>query len=314
MKKTGEVLKAERLKQNLDIEFVSDKLKISEQILRSIETGDTSDLPPKTFTRGFVQSYARFLKLDTQSLMDLFQEEMGSTRPLSRKEETLGIRLEDQIQTDSSEESETFQSRALVPPFVLWVALGAIVLGIAVTIVVVTNKYQKEALPAQMPKSALIRIEEPAPKGEKATASISEAEDEPDPKNLAAGATADKTPMEIGEPKPNATTPLSEVKKPEPPPLVATLSPPPPPAAASEKPKPQELIIEAFDRVEIKYSTDEGKTFQTETLEIDQIRTIKAPKKIKIEISNGGAVNIIHNGRDLKIPASLGQSFEKTYE
>jgi len=84
MKITGELLKSERVNQNLTVQDVAQTLKLSSKIINAIEAGQSEDLPAKTFVRGFVKSYAQLLKLDTDVVLRQFQEEMGSTAPLPK--------------------------------------------------------------------------------------------------------------------------------------------------------------------------------------------------------------------------------------
>ncbi|MEI7972795.1 MAG: helix-turn-helix domain-containing protein, partial [Bdellovibrio sp.] len=81
MKKLGELLRNEREKRSLSLHEIGLQLKISAKILQAMESGDESKLPAKTFLRGFVRSYAQYLKIDVAQAMNLFQEEMGSTHP-----------------------------------------------------------------------------------------------------------------------------------------------------------------------------------------------------------------------------------------
>lgn len=84
MKITGELLKTERIRQNLTVQDIAQALKLSSKIINALESGETEVLPAKTFIRGFVKSYAQYLKLDTTQVMNQFQEEMGSTHPLPK--------------------------------------------------------------------------------------------------------------------------------------------------------------------------------------------------------------------------------------
>ena len=76
MKKTGEVLRKAREEKGLSLHEVGIFLKINTRILQAIENGDLSKLPAKTFLRGFVQSYAKYLKLNSDDVLDLFQSEL----------------------------------------------------------------------------------------------------------------------------------------------------------------------------------------------------------------------------------------------
>ncbi|HWU44480.1 MAG TPA: helix-turn-helix transcriptional regulator, partial [Bdellovibrio sp.] len=81
MKKTGEILKKAREEKGLSLNEVGLNLKISSKVLKAIEEGDEKNLPAKTFLRGFVKSYATFLRLDSAKVLESFYEEYGSTRP-----------------------------------------------------------------------------------------------------------------------------------------------------------------------------------------------------------------------------------------
>lgn len=87
MKITGELLRSERMKKNLTVQDVSSSLKLSPRTITAIESGDLSQLPAKTFVRGFVRSYSDYLKLDSTYVLNLFQEEVGTTKPVPVIEE-----------------------------------------------------------------------------------------------------------------------------------------------------------------------------------------------------------------------------------
>lgn len=70
--------------------------------------------------------------------------------------------------------------------------------------------------------------------------------------------------------------------------------------------RPNEVIIEAMSNVTLKYTLSDGKT-QSLTLAADKLHTIRARGTIALEISDGGAVNLIVNGRDRGAPGVAGQ-------
>ncbi len=81
MKITGQILKENREKRGITINEVALATKISSKALIAIEEGDVDRLPPKTFLRGFVLAYATYLKINTDTVLSTFYEEMGSTKP-----------------------------------------------------------------------------------------------------------------------------------------------------------------------------------------------------------------------------------------
>lgn len=79
MKMTGQILKENRERRGVTLNEVSLSTKITLKTLIAIEEGNPMNLPPKTFLRGFVRSYAIFLGLDPEEILKTFHEEMGST-------------------------------------------------------------------------------------------------------------------------------------------------------------------------------------------------------------------------------------------
>jgi cytoskeleton protein RodZ len=72
MKKTGEILRKAREEKGLSLNEIGLSLKISSKVLKAIEEGNERQLPAKTFLRGFVQSYANYLHLDTDKILEIF--------------------------------------------------------------------------------------------------------------------------------------------------------------------------------------------------------------------------------------------------
>ncbi len=64
-----------RLALGIDLAAVADELHIREAHLEAIEAGRFDALPGPTYTIGYLRSYARFLSLDTDRLVDRFRVE-----------------------------------------------------------------------------------------------------------------------------------------------------------------------------------------------------------------------------------------------
>ena len=80
------------------------------------------------------------------------------------------------------------------------------------------------------------------------------------------------------------------------------------PAAAGT---PQEVILEALDTVEVTAVIDG--VSQKIKLSPEAVHTIKAKTSIRLDIADGGMVNIIHNGRDRGVPGDLGKPTQVKY-
>jgi cytoskeleton protein RodZ len=88
MKTVGEILKEARLKGSLTLEDISHQTKISRQYLEAIEQNDFRRLPPSAFTKGFMQNYAKVVRLNPKNVLAIFrrdydQDEKGRIIPRS---------------------------------------------------------------------------------------------------------------------------------------------------------------------------------------------------------------------------------------
>lgn len=68
MTSIGETLRGERLRRNLELDRISNDLKISTKLLEAMEADRFDKLPGGVFTRSFVRQYARLLGLDDEEI------------------------------------------------------------------------------------------------------------------------------------------------------------------------------------------------------------------------------------------------------
>ena len=71
----GDVLRAARTARGEDAATVAAKLKMRRDQLEAIEDGDYAKLPGRTYAVGFVRSYARYLELDDEAIVQRFKDE-----------------------------------------------------------------------------------------------------------------------------------------------------------------------------------------------------------------------------------------------
>lgn len=146
MKKVGEILKAEREKKGLSLHEIGMSLKINAKILKSIEDGTKENLPAKTFLRGFIRSYAQYLKLDQDEILRLFQEEQGeSTSTVDRIEQVPVTRLNIERTAPKPLRNDDASLEQLSGPNKWITVVGALILLVLIgSVIKVMNKYQKE--------------------------------------------------------------------------------------------------------------------------------------------------------------------------
>ena len=76
MKLTGQKLKEKREASRLTISEVSLATKINPKVLAAMENGEMESLPATIFLRGFVRSYAGFLKMNVTEVLTVFSQEL----------------------------------------------------------------------------------------------------------------------------------------------------------------------------------------------------------------------------------------------
>ncbi len=71
----GQTLRQEREKRQLSLEQAAQQLKLRVEILRNLELDQPDKAILPTFMRGYLKSYARFLKLPEQALLTRFEQQ-----------------------------------------------------------------------------------------------------------------------------------------------------------------------------------------------------------------------------------------------
>lgn len=330
MKNTGLLLKHKRERSNLSLSEVALSTKINPKILSAMENGEEAALPAKTFLKGFVRSYASYLKMDVEEVMRSFNEEMGPTVPVVPKVEVTpegkGAQEAQPAPAAAAAPSsrrpvdENESRRGLSAAVVVIVLLIGMIIGVRELI----DKYQREKVvevPADLKAKPLANPEAvPSP----APASVSAAQ----PATVEP-VKAEPAKTEVPQPeatKPEATKEVAKVeeKKPEvPAPVPAALpsivpSAPAPAPVAEAKPAPPtitpssalagvktEIILEALDSVDVKFELKGEK--KKVSLAPSQVHTIRTTEPVTLDLSDGGAVNIILNGRERGVPGDLGK-------
>ena len=74
MKSIGQEIATARKKQGLSIKDVEESLKIRLRFLEAIENDEFDVLPGKAYVKGFIRSYANYLKIDPAPLIEEYKE------------------------------------------------------------------------------------------------------------------------------------------------------------------------------------------------------------------------------------------------
>jgi cytoskeletal protein RodZ len=79
MPTVGEILSTERRRQGKQIADVVEGTKIRSRLLDALEQGRYDDLPSPAYVKGYIQSYARYLEIPVEPLLEQFRVESANT-------------------------------------------------------------------------------------------------------------------------------------------------------------------------------------------------------------------------------------------
>jgi cytoskeletal protein RodZ len=80
MASLGETLRRARTKRRIGLEEIARETRIDARYLSALEKNDLDQLPGGAFDRGFVRTYAGFLGLDTDAMVQAYDREVASLR------------------------------------------------------------------------------------------------------------------------------------------------------------------------------------------------------------------------------------------
>lgn len=78
MPSVGEILAAERRRQGKSLNDVVDGTKIRSRLLDALEDGRYDELPSPAYVKGYIQSYARYLEIPVEPLLEQFRLEAST--------------------------------------------------------------------------------------------------------------------------------------------------------------------------------------------------------------------------------------------
>lgn len=280
----GIYLKRSREGKNVSIEQVAYATRISLKMLRALEEDDHTALPASTFVRGYLQAYAKYVRLDTQDLLLRYQHHLATAPDAKRgalRSHYLYVR-------------ERYQEKRRL---VLVIVLFASMLAVAGTYFFLKSQREK--------RKHLAKTAEQIQKSEEAKPTGLVLETEPgDTKDSAKTAPDKKTP------EPEKAPPAPAAAPPEPP--VAPAPPPPPPVetkapeakvetptpAPSDQKKNYNLLLRATEDVWLRFQTDEDEVKDL-TLRAGKAIMLRGDKVVKIFSGNLNAMKGTLNGKEL---------------
>ncbi len=159
MMSVGETLRQQRLRRKVQLQEVSEELKISSRMLEAIEADDYDKLPGGVFAKSFVRQYAGVLGLDEGEVAAQFEQAVRSPE-LTRLEE---LRRPHAVSWDAQDGRAALQQRPAAEYLAIADCGGGGDADLLGSIRVVAANRQLAATRQQIPRATAARRAAPPP-------------------------------------------------------------------------------------------------------------------------------------------------------
>jgi cytoskeleton protein RodZ len=134
MPTVGEILSAERRRQGKSLADAVDGTKIRSRLLDALEDARYDDLPSPAYVKGYIQSYARFLEIPAEPLLEQYKRESAGT--------VRRVAPADRYLADiPAEPIVARRERAHEIPQKVWISIAAIVVFLALVTCAITQLF-----------------------------------------------------------------------------------------------------------------------------------------------------------------------------
>ncbi len=293
----GDTLRRTRLKRNLQLEEISNELKISTRLLQAIENDQYDKLPGGVFAKSFVRQYARLLGLDEEEIAGRMQQAMGPGEDFQQVPERQRPGSVSPIQVPKVDEWETVGDKRF--RWSGWLSAAVLVAVMVVCSAVYTWMQRPKApVTVQASLAAHSAVQSaPAPAPSVTAPTPSPVEPAAAPPQVAEQKPAEQKPEEQ---KPTEAKPVEpQPAEPAPVPAAARVAPPNPDATVH-------VEITADESVWVLARAD-GKYAFSATMEAHTTRTVEGVKDVMVRLGNAGGVTISLNGKPIGPAGPKGQ-------
>ena len=285
MTSVGDTLRQERLRRNVDLQHVSEELKISSRMLEAIEADEYSKLPGGVFAKSFVRQYAALLGLDGEEVAAEFERavqspELARVTELKRPQAAISLPRVDGPRFSAG------RQRSVLPSLI-----AVVVVMLICSAVYAWWQRNRQLATVRRETPPVVEARRPAPQQSAARKPAAEQAAQP-----AAPAAPGTLPPAAAPAPPSATPPAFPPGTPQP--LVADAG------AAGSAAVQVELVV--AEPVWVSVRRDGRSIFQGE-LQPNEIRTVSANTEITLKLGNAGGVTILLNGKAIPQAGPKGQ-------
>jgi cytoskeletal protein RodZ len=299
MKELAEFLKSERLKRDVALREMSEKVRVSVNMLEALEEGDYERIGTSLLIRGFVRAYCDSLGIDPQPLLEKHASEIHR---FDQQDE--GIKR-------FGRWSKAFRKKNRVGMFTLLI-LGIAVLGVVYGGALLWKSREDSGVPQALKTSGYPQQDLPADlsgkggqdsRSDSKGAVVAPTDKPPRFPSEAGGHQAEKTQtgaaLKVQEGLPPKSTPASAGSAQILPETTAT------PSGVSQSAERHRFSVEASQKTWVQVTIDDKNT-QNAMLEPGNKHQWEAEKTMKIIVGNAGGIRMHWDGRSVEVPAKAG--------
>lgn len=307
----GDTLREAREKQGLTYKDIEKGTSIRALYIEYIEKGEYDELPGDVYTKGFIRSYANFLKLDANALVQAFTAERHKGAAPAAEQKPAAPKAAQEKPQAKKPEAPSAQPAAKPVEKVEKAAKA--------------EKIEKVEKPAEQPAAPKQEAApRKAPVQPKATAVKPRPKQQPKKAPAIKPAAPRLTAQDFNEPKRSNGKLIAIVAV-----VLVVLAGAVYALSGSDdgakKPAPQQVEAPApktYDGVEVTatFTADcwlevkaDGKTVYEGTLKKGDSQTWKGTDKVTVRVGDAGAVSFSVNGKDLGTAGKTGQVANKTF-
>jgi cytoskeletal protein RodZ len=287
MSELGRLLSEARAAKGVSLAEVEAKTRIRQKYIEALENGSFTDLPRGAVARGFLRTYADYLGLDAEELVQLYAQESGDTESEVPMAEPGKPRYVDYRPL----EVELHDSRPALG-WLRWVVALLVVLVLAAVVWWIFGRGLATGW------SSLAFWAEPT--------STPTATNTPTPWVVTA------TPSTVPTASAVLATPTSDLLLLPTPTLPATITSTPLPTATPEIVAEIAMTMTVNQRAWVRVDVD-GEVVQEGILEQGESRFWNAAESVVVRTGNAGGVSLVLNGEDLGPLGDIGQVVERAW-
>lgn len=281
--KCGALLRATREEQNLTIQEIATRLRLSVKQIEALETDNFTVLPEPTIVRGFIRNYAKQLKIAAEPLLDAYSVMVPSSVP-----HEMIVKPSANMKMTSYKKPNTglygLAAFAVLLGFGIWFFYQNYVQKPSPT-KEITNISNIDAEPLPMPEPALPMAEREAALQASTELALPPAQEPVTPNVTPPDNAATGTNPTSASPQAEVIPPAPPVEPPVTEPVVAS-------AAGSGR-----LEFSATQETWVSVTDGNGQEIYSKTIFAGSRETINAKLPVNVTVGNAGATSLSMNGK-----------------